>query len=168
MYVYVLATYMRARERTHVWHARTDTQEKTAPPIRPTNRPADRRYTHVYYYCMPTILHVRCRSKLFLKIEAGALLCHIRRDNKVHNTPKRTPPHKQTLNRNKTNPTGTQPSTTRWERRSKLAARTCAVVANAVPRRSATRCRPKRPQSSSTMSLSPQAVQTRSRNPQNQ
>jgi hypothetical protein len=40
----------------------------------------------------------------------------------VHNTSKRTPPHEQTLNRNKRTRHNTTPSTTTWERRSKQVA----------------------------------------------
>jgi hypothetical protein len=54
----------------------------------------------------------------------------------VHNTPKRTPPHKQTLNINKRTQQSTPPTATRWERRSKQAAETCAVVTNAGSRQS--------------------------------
>jgi hypothetical protein len=49
------------------------------------------------------------------------------------------------MNKNKHTRHNTPPTPTTWERRPKQAADTCAVVADAVPRRGATHCRNQRP-----------------------
>jgi hypothetical protein len=47
------------------------------------------------------------------------------------------------MNRNKSTQQSTPPTTTTWERRSKQATDTSAVVTDAVPRRGVTHCRNK-------------------------